>query len=93
MGRVYRLVGTGEQREEWQMIDRLNAMIVSAALSASDGVRNRLRREEGQAFVEYALVITLVAVAVALLAQWTNLTTAIHDSLQKVIDALKSAGK
>jgi Flp pilus assembly pilin Flp len=51
-----------------------------------------LRRQEGQAFVEYALVITLVAVAVALLTQWGAFRTAIHDSLQKVIDALGKAG-
>jgi Flp pilus assembly pilin Flp len=57
-----------------------------------DALANRLRREEGQAFVEYALVLTLVAVAVALLTQWSSFTSAIHDSLQKVIDALSSAG-
>ncbi|HZQ15498.1 MAG TPA: hypothetical protein VFA82_01875 [Gaiellaceae bacterium] len=50
----------------------------------------RLRSERGQAFVEYALVLTLVAVAVALLAQWSAFTNAISGSLGRVIDVLKS---
>ena len=73
------------------MTDRLNAMFIALELN----IRARLddlRRQEGQAFVEYALVITLVAVAVALLTQWGAFRTAIHDSLQKVIDALGKAG-
>jgi Flp pilus assembly pilin Flp len=73
------------------MTDRLNALIVALEVN----IRARLddlRRQEGQAFVEYALVITLVAVAVALLTQWGAFRTAIHDSLQKVIDALGKAG-
>jgi Flp pilus assembly pilin Flp len=73
------------------MTDRLNALIVALEVN----IRARLddlRRQEGQAFVEYALVITLVAVAVALKTQWGAFRTAIHDSLQKVIDALGKAG-
>jgi len=74
------------------MIDRLNAVIVSWALSASAGAKDRLKREQGQAFVEYALVITLVAVAVALLTQWTAFTSELGNSLKRVITALKDAG-
>lgn len=80
------------------MFDQLNTglMKVGAALQARIGsrepLRDRLRREDGQAFVEYALVLTLVGVAVALLAQWTNFTNEISNSLQKVIDALTNAG-
>ena len=74
------------------MIDQLNIAIVRAAWGLQGRLADRLRREEGQAFVEYALVLTLVAVAVALLTQWGTFTTAIHDSLQKVIDALNKAG-
>jgi Flp pilus assembly pilin Flp len=74
------------------MVDQLNVGILRQMLAMQDALANRLRREEGQAFVEYALVLTLVAVAVALLTQWSSFTSAIHDSLQKVIDALSSAG-
>jgi Flp pilus assembly pilin Flp len=73
------------------MIDRLNATFVALGVNLRS-LAHDLRSQEGQAFVEYALVITLVAVAVALLTQWGTFTTAIHDSLQKVIDALNAAG-
>jgi len=76
------------------MFDSLNVAVrVGAALqSVGNRLVERLRRSEGQAFVEYVLVLTLVAVAVALLAQWTNFTTTISSSLQRVIDALTNAG-
>ncbi len=74
------------------MVDQLNVGILRSVLAAQDKLANRLRREEGQAFVEYALVLTLVAVAVALLTQWSAFTDAITNSLQKVIDALSNAG-
>lgn len=74
------------------MIDQLNVKLLAFAAALGSRVGDRLRREDGQAFVEYALVLTLVAVAVALLAQWTNFTTEISNSLQKVINALKNAG-
>jgi Flp pilus assembly pilin Flp len=74
------------------MVERLNFGILQVALAAQAGLANRLRRQEGQAFVEYALILTLVAVAIALLTQWGAFTTAISNSLQKVIDALSNAG-
>ena len=74
------------------MVDKLNVGILRQMLATQDTLANRLRRQDGQAFVEYALVLTLVAVAVALLSQWSSFTSAIHDSLQKVIDALSNAG-
>jgi Flp pilus assembly pilin Flp len=76
------------------MFDSLNVAVrVGTALqSVGDRLAERLRRSEGQAFVEYVLVLTLVAVAVALLTQWTSFTGTISDSLQKVMDALKNAG-
>lgn len=46
------------------------------------------RDEKGQTFVEYALVLVLVAVAVSVLGAWTDLDTAIGDALKKVADAL-----
>ena len=47
------------------MIDRANVLLVTLLLNASSNVRDRLRREEGQAFVEYAMVLLLVTVALA----------------------------
>jgi Flp pilus assembly pilin Flp len=43
-----------------------------------------LRRQEGQTFVEYALVLLLVAVAVSVLAAWTNLGTTIGNKLNDI---------
>ena len=75
------------------MFDSLNAVRIAVTLQTlQTRLVDRLRRNDGQAFVEYVLVLTLVAVAVALLAQWTSFTTTISNSLQKVIDALNKAG-
>ena len=57
---------------------RVFAALASRAADAGD--------ESGQTFVEYALV--LVAVAVSVLAAWTNLDTAIGNALQSVANAL-----
>jgi pilus assembly protein Flp/PilA len=43
-------------------------------------------REEGQALVEYALILALVSIASILVL--TDLGTAIGDKLQVVVDAL-----
>jgi len=75
------------------MFDSLNAVRIAVHVQAlQTRLVERLRRNDGQAFVEYVLVLTLVAVAVALLAQWTNFTTTISSSLQRVMDALTGAG-
>lgn len=74
------------------MIDQINVGVVWAMLKVRRAVPERLRNEQGQAFVEYALILTLVAVAVALLAQWSTFTNAISSSLGKVINALQNAG-
>jgi Flp pilus assembly pilin Flp len=74
------------------MTDRLNALIVAIGVHVRASLDDLRRQQGGQAFVEYALVITLVAVAVALLTQWGLFTTAISNSLQKVINALGKAG-
>jgi Flp pilus assembly pilin Flp len=75
------------------MFDSLNAVRIAVALQTLEArLVERLRRNEGQAFVEYVLVLTLVAVAVALLAQWTSFTSTISSSLQKVMNALSGAG-
>lgn len=75
------------------MTDWLNATFVRVRRNLlPTRVLERLRRREGQAFVEYALVLTLIAVGVALLTQWGGFMGAIHASLQRVIDELNGAG-
>jgi Flp pilus assembly pilin Flp len=44
------------------MIDRVNVQL-GTLLATPSAIRDRLKREEGQAFVEYALVLLVVAVA------------------------------
>jgi Flp pilus assembly pilin Flp len=85
---------SGQRERRGEMFDSLNVAVKIAGTlqSLETRVAERLRRNDGQAFVEYVLVLTLVAVAVALLAQWTNFTTTISSSLQRVINALTSAG-
>jgi len=46
------------------------------------------RDEDGQTFVEYSLVLVLVAVATSVLAAWTNLDNAISAALASVVAAL-----
>jgi pilus assembly protein Flp/PilA len=55
------------------MFDRLNSVIVGTYLRAQNG----LRREEGQAVAEYALILALIAVvaAVALTTLGSNITS------------------
>ncbi|HZT15030.1 MAG TPA: hypothetical protein VFA19_03710 [Gaiellaceae bacterium] len=80
------------------MIDQLNMSLlklqaaVLGRLASGVETRDRIRREDGQAFVEYVLVLTLVGVAVALLAQWTSFTQTIANSLGRVMNALTGAG-
>jgi Flp pilus assembly pilin Flp len=77
------------------MIDRLNAMFVEIALYMPARAKERLQNlksQDGQAFVEYALVLTLVAVAVALLAQWGTFTNALAGALNRVENVLKNSG-
>jgi Flp pilus assembly pilin Flp len=61
------------------MVDLLNRVWLSTW--------TRLRREDGQTFVEYALIGVLVAVA--LVAVLGTLSSSIHDELTKIVNALK----
>jgi Flp pilus assembly pilin Flp len=66
------------------MFDRFNAWVGSLYLRSQD-----LKRDEGQTFVEYALVLSVIVVGVLLLVTWTGLGTAIGkaiDSVSKAID-------
>ena len=69
------------------MIDRANVLLlelVSAAAAGSD----RLRREEGQTFVEYALVILLIVVAVGTITAWGGLRDAIGTAIDNITSAI-----
>jgi Flp pilus assembly pilin Flp len=53
-------------------------------LEVDERVRNLRRSERGQAFVEYALVLLLVAVGVFAAADWGGLRTAFHNALTTI---------
>ena len=66
------------------MIDGLNSMYAGLALYLPEGVRNRLRPvagERGQAFVEYVLLLSVIAITVFAVATWTSLGTAITNAV------------
>jgi Flp pilus assembly pilin Flp len=48
----------------------------------------RLRACEGQTFVEYALILAVVVVAVLLAVTWTGLGTAIQNAITQVSNAI-----
>jgi Flp pilus assembly pilin Flp len=72
------------------MIDRANVLLLTLMSAASAGM-DRLRREEGQTFVEYALVILLIAVAVGAVATWDPLQDAIEGAVTDIKDAIAAA--
>jgi Flp pilus assembly pilin Flp len=47
----------------------------------------RMRKEQGQTFVEYALILAVVVVGVLLAVTWTGL----GDAIQAAIDAVSGA--
>jgi Flp pilus assembly pilin Flp len=51
----------------------------------------RVRREQGQTFVEYALVLAVVVVAVLLAVTWGGLGTAIQGAITQVQNAINGA--
>ncbi len=48
----------------------------------------RLEKDEGQTFVEYALILAVVVVAVLLAVTWTGLGTAIQNAITQVSNAI-----
>jgi Flp pilus assembly pilin Flp len=48
----------------------------------------RARREQGQTFVEYALILAVVVVGVLLAVTWTGLGTAIQNAITAVTNAI-----
>jgi Flp pilus assembly pilin Flp len=52
----------------------------------------RLRSEQGQTFVEYALVLAVIVVGVLLAVVWTGLGDALDTAIGTIQDAITGAG-
>jgi Flp pilus assembly pilin Flp len=72
------------------MIERVNRIVTAIALEAGERTRRLRRSERGQAFVEYTLLLLLVAVAVVAVADWGGFTSAIKDALAKISSTISS---
>ena len=62
------------------MFDRINAWATAAVLGAVD----QLKSDEGQTFVEYALILAVVVVGVLLAVTWSGLKDAIGNAIAQV---------
>jgi Flp pilus assembly pilin Flp len=65
------------------MFDRFNAWVGSLYLRSQD-----LKKEDGQTFVEYALVLVVISIGVLMGVLWTGLGDALGDAIDKVKDAI-----
>jgi Flp pilus assembly pilin Flp len=65
----------------------IQARITAWALTLSE----RLRRDEGQGFAEYALVLAFVVVVATAILASTGLQTAIQSAFTKVSTAISGA--
>lgn len=54
----------------------------------SDVLFKHVRNEQGQTFVEYALLLAVVVVGITLAATWTSLATAIGSAISAVSGAV-----
>jgi Flp pilus assembly pilin Flp len=54
----------------------------------SDVLLRRMRNEQGQTFVEYALILAVVVVGVLLAVTWAGLGTAIQTAINTVSGAV-----
>jgi pilus assembly protein Flp/PilA len=63
------------------MLDRLTHWAMKGYARVQD-----IRSEEGQALVEYGLILALIAVVCVTVL--TDLGTGVRDELQKIVDAL-----
>ena len=73
------------------MIDRANVLLVTLFVDGFATVRDRLRREEGQAFVEYAMVLLIVAVAIGAGVFVTPFQQAITGAFNKISQVITTA--
>ena len=65
------------------MMDRFNVWATMLV-----GRAQELKSERGQTFVEYALILAVVVVAVLLAVTWTGLGTAIQNAITQVSNAI-----
>lgn len=73
------------------MIERANVVLLTGLLDARSVLRDRLRQEEGQAFVEYAMVLLLVAIALAATTFVTPFRNALETAFSSVGTAIDDA--
>jgi pilus assembly protein Flp/PilA len=64
----------------------MNEMIVARVMAAQEWIKRRLRREEGQGLVEYALILALIAILVIVALRF--LQPQISNTLNSVSNAL-----
>jgi Flp pilus assembly pilin Flp len=67
---------------------RLSTAAVVALITARDRLVKSMRREEGQAFVEYALVLVVIALVVATVTTWSPLRDAVGRAVTDVSNAI-----
>jgi Flp pilus assembly pilin Flp len=65
------------------MLERINLLAARFA-----GWFEGRENEDGQTFVEYALILAVVVVAVLLAVTWTGLGTAIQNAITQVSNAI-----
>ena len=65
------------------MLDRFYAWATARVYQIEE-----LKNDEGQTFVEYALILAVVVVAVLLTVSWTGLGTAIGNAISQVSTAI-----
>ena len=65
-------------------IGGITPWIVSTLGSARYVRSHDLKKEDGQTFVEYALVLSVIVVAVLLAATWAGLGTAIQAAITQI---------
>ena len=68
------------------MMDRFNVWATMLV-----GRMQELKSERGQTFVEYALILAVVVVAVLLAVTWGGLGTAIQAAITQVSNAITGA--
>jgi Flp pilus assembly pilin Flp len=68
------------------MFDRFNAWVGSLYVQSHD-----LKNEDGQTFVEYALVLAVISVAILLAVMTTGLGTAVAEAIGDVANRLTGA--
>jgi Flp pilus assembly pilin Flp len=70
----------------------IGVKLVTALLDASASVRCHPNEDEGQTFVEYAVVMTVVIIAIAVASFLTPLKLALEEAFGTIRDAIGTAG-